>query len=539
MGRAYSDIAFTPTVREVQSSMGSRAQYAFLDQTGNRQDSLGRREIAFVEEMDHFFQATVSETGWPYVQHRGGPKGFLRVLDAKTLVFADFKGNVQYLSVGNLQKDDRISMILIDYAEQIRLKIIGHARTVEAADDPDLMEQLRTPGYDARIERAFIITVEGYDWNCPQHIMPRFTQEEIASMSAPLHAQVRRLKDQLEQAKASQSQPPAQVQMPSPPARLGQGPLALTISGIRQLTPRVRAYELRSVSGAPLPAVLAGAHIDVPVMLADGVSATRRYSIASSPHLTNSYEIAVLREDEGAGGSSGVHADYRLGLELHCAMPGNDFALDDTAAPALLIAGGIGITPLKAMAHALAAQGRSFVLHYAARSRNEAPFLDELEAAFGDRLIVHAANEGARMEIANVVAQAGRDTVIYTCGPQRLIDAVQSAARGAGIGAERIRFERFTSDTARTGDQPVFVTLSRSGKTVEVAAGTSILDAVQAAGVEAAASCRIGNCGACAVNVLEGTPDHRDDALSPEERQQGRMCICVSRANGSTLTLDL
>jgi ferredoxin-NADP reductase/predicted pyridoxine 5'-phosphate oxidase superfamily flavin-nucleotide-binding protein len=548
MGRAYSDIAFTPTVREIQSSMGSRAQYAFLDQMENRQDSLGRRETAFVEEMDHFYQATVSETGWPYVQHRGGPKGFLRVLDGKTLAFADFKGNVQYLSVGNLKKDDRISMILIDYAEQIRLKIIGRARTVEAADDPELMEQLRTPGYDARIDRAFIITVEGYDWNCPQHITPRFTQAEVATMSAPLHAQVRRLKEQLEQATAALVA--AEIAGAAKPAastraapRLGIGPLALTVSGIRQLTPRTRAYELRSVSGAPLPPVRAGAHIDMPVTLPDGVSATRRYSIASDPRLTNSYEIAVLREDDGTGGSRAVHDDYRLGMELHSDMPGNDFALDDTRAPALLIAGGIGITPIKSMAHALAAQGRDFVLHYAVRSRNEAPFIDELEAEFGERLVVHAANEGSRIDVTQVVAGVvvgvGADTVIYTCGPQRLIDAVRTAASSMGVASERVRFERFTSDAARSGDQPVFVTLSRSGKVIEVPADRSILDAVQAAGVDAPASCRIGNCGACAVNVISGTPDHRDDALSEDERAQGRMCICVSRATGPALTLDL
>lgn len=197
MGRAYSDITFTPAVREVQTVMGSRGQYAFLDQMENRQDSLGRREAAFVERMDHFYQATVGETGWPYVQHRGGPQGFLRVLDAKTLGFADFSGNVQYLSVGNLKTDDRISLILIDYAEQVRLKIIGRARTVEAADDPALIERLRMPGYSARIERAFIITVEGYDWNCPQHITPRFTESEIDTMTAPLHAEIRRLRAEL------------------------------------------------------------------------------------------------------------------------------------------------------------------------------------------------------------------------------------------------------------------------------------------------------------------------------------------------------
>ena len=205
MGRAYSDITFTPAVREVQSSMGSRARYAFLDQVEDRQDGLGAREIAFIGQMDHFFQATVSETGWPYVQHRGGPKGFLRVLDAKTLAFADFRGNLQYLSVGNLKVDERISIILIDQANQVRMKIVGRARTVEAADDPALMEQLQMPGYRARIERAFIITVEGYDWNCPQHITPRYTEQEITAMTAPLLAQIRQLKEQV----AKLSQPPA------------------------------------------------------------------------------------------------------------------------------------------------------------------------------------------------------------------------------------------------------------------------------------------------------------------------------------------
>ncbi len=531
MGRAYSDITFTPAVREVQGSMGSRAQYAFLDEMQNRQDSLGPREIAFIKQMDHFFQATVSETGWPYVQHRGGPKGFLRVADGKTLAFADFSGNVQYLSVGNLKKDDRISMILIDYAEQVRLKVIGRARTVEAAEDPELMEQLRMPGYQARIERAFIITVEGYDWNCPQHITPRFTEAEVSRMSAPPHAQVKRLKEQLA-ASGAASRP---VQRPA----LGDGPLVLTISGVRQLTPRVRAYELRSADGSPLPPVQAGAHIDVPVTLPDGASAIRRYSIASNPLQANSYEIAVLREDSGAGGSQGVHTEYRLGLELRCALPGNDFALDDGAAPVLLIAGGIGITPIKAMAHTLAARGRSFVLHYAVRSRVEAPYLDQLAVEFGDRLVVHAANENSSMDLVSVIAFAGREAVIYTCGPERLIDAVQREAGNAGIPEEQVHFERFAANTTRAGDQPVFVTLRRSGKVVEVAAGSSILDAVQAAGVAAPASCRIGNCGACAVNVLEGSPEHRDDALTPEERAQGRMCICVSRANGPALTLDL
>lgn len=209
MGRAYSDITFTPAVREVQETMGSRARYGFLDRMEDRQDSLGKREIAFIEERDHFFQATVNQDGWPYVQHRGGPAGFLRAIDAKTLAFADFRGNLQYLSVGNLKTDDRISMILVDYAEQVRLKIIGRARTLEAAEDPALMERLRVPGYAGRIERAFVITVEGYDWNCPQHITPRYTEQEIGAMTAPLHAQIRRLQEELAVLTAAKAEPPA------------------------------------------------------------------------------------------------------------------------------------------------------------------------------------------------------------------------------------------------------------------------------------------------------------------------------------------
>ncbi|MNR88120.1 Pyridoxamine 5'-phosphate oxidase [compost metagenome] len=203
MGRAYSDIAFTPQVRAIQTQKGSREQYARWDQMAERGDHLRRSEVEFIKRADHFYQATVSETGWPYVQHRGGPAGFLKVLDDKTLGFADFVGNVQYISVANLSKDDRIALIFVDYANQRRLKLMGRARTVEVADNPALAESLRTPGYDARIDRAVIIEVEAYDWNCPQHITPRFTEEHIEMMTAPLHAQIKRLQEQVAQLTAA------------------------------------------------------------------------------------------------------------------------------------------------------------------------------------------------------------------------------------------------------------------------------------------------------------------------------------------------
>jgi hypothetical protein len=320
---------------------------------------------------------------------------------------------------------------------------------------------------------------------------------------------------------------------------LGDGPLPLAISGIRQLTPRVRAYQLHAADGRPLPTVRAGAHLDVPVQMADGKTATRRYSIAS--HQPEQWEIAVLREDAGTGGSQAAHAGFQIGLTLHCSQPGNQFPLHDDARPALLIAGGIGITPIRSMAHELAAAGRTFALHYAARSRHGAAYASELQAAFGERVTLHVSDEGRRLDLAALLSSAAsQDAVIYVCGPARLIDGVRDAARRAGIGDDRVRFERFTAAPPRSDDRPVTLVLKRSGKVVAVAADQSLLDAVQAAGIDAPASCRTGTCGTCAVKVLAGTPDHRDSALSDAERHRAAMmCLCVSRARSSDLTIDL
>jgi len=529
MSRAYSDIAFTPAVRAVQTRMGSRSAYAPLDRTSDRRDMLSPTEAEFIHQRDGFYQATVGESGWPYVQYRGGAAGFLKVLDPKTIAYADFRGNVQYISVGNLQGNDRVSIILMDYAHQRRLKILGRVRIVDASEDATLMARLEMPHYPARVERAMVITVEGYDWNCPQHITPRFTKAEVAQAWAPMLAEIERLK-----------RVAGPVGSTAAPAHLGKGPLALRISGIRQLTPRVRAYELRAGDGARLPEVRAGSHIDIPVRLENGRETTRRYSIASDPSRRDAYEIAVLLEERGRGGSVAAHAIFQLGTTLHCGLPGNDFALHDDARPAMLIAGGIGITPIKAMAAALKAAGRRICLHYAVRSRGEAAYLDALESAFGSDVHVHAADEQQRANLQRIVDLAAAGTVFYVCGPERLIGAVRAAAAVAGLPDERVRFERFAAPPAAAINRPVTVTLRRSGKRIVVAADQSILDAVESAGVSAPSGCRAGTCGTCQVKVIDGEPEHRDTALDDAGRKAAAlMCICVSRAVGPALTLDL
>jgi len=195
MARAFAEIAFTPAVRARQERQGSAALYdRALAPDAERADRLGPDEAAFIAARGGFYQATVSETGWPYVQFRGGPPGFLAVLDERTIGYADFRGNRQYVSVGNLARNDRVALILTDYPNRARLKILGHARPVEAAEDPELVARLAVPGYRARPERAVLITVAGFDWNCPQHIPQRFTLDELEPRLAPLAAELERLR---------------------------------------------------------------------------------------------------------------------------------------------------------------------------------------------------------------------------------------------------------------------------------------------------------------------------------------------------------
>jgi uncharacterized protein len=196
MSKHYAGIAFTDPVRTVQAEHGSADFYgAKADQARALPgtDQLTGREIDYLAQQDGFYMATVSETGWPYVQYRGGPQGFLRVLDPATIGWADFRGNLQYVSTGNLATNDRVALIVLDYRRQQRLKIYGRARIVRTEDDPELVAQLNDPSYDAIVERGVLITVDAFDWNCPQHITPRYTAHEVETAVEPLRARLAEL----------------------------------------------------------------------------------------------------------------------------------------------------------------------------------------------------------------------------------------------------------------------------------------------------------------------------------------------------------
>jgi uncharacterized protein len=193
MAYAFGSLAFTPIIKALQERYGSRRQYARREASAFVASPIGPSEAEFLAECDSFYMASVGESGWPYVQHRGGPKGFLKVIDERTIAFADFRGNKQYISTGNLMIDDRVALILVDYPRQVRLKILGRVKIFEGVEAKEWIEKLRQPTYDTVVERVFVIRVEASDWNCQQHITPRFTEEQIRGALEPIEKRVEAL----------------------------------------------------------------------------------------------------------------------------------------------------------------------------------------------------------------------------------------------------------------------------------------------------------------------------------------------------------
>jgi uncharacterized protein len=194
MSRSFAERAFTPLVKKQQEQHGSRRQYARMEEMGEAGDRLTDFEREFIAGRDGFYMASTGETGWPYIQYRGGEKSFLHVLDDRTLGFADLRGNKQYITMGNLAHDDRVALFLMDYAHQLRLKILGRAVIHESdAAAAELIAKLKVPGEKTPTEHAVIVHVEAFDWNCPQHITPRYTQEELTGTLEPIRKRMEAL----------------------------------------------------------------------------------------------------------------------------------------------------------------------------------------------------------------------------------------------------------------------------------------------------------------------------------------------------------
>lgn len=196
----YAKLAFTDPVKKLQEQHGSRKQYERVEQARDVA-GLGENEVFFIAERDGFYLSSIGENGFPYIQFRGGPQGFLKVLDPTTLGFLDFRGNLQYISTGNIQTNRNVALFFMDYARQTRLKMFAEAEIIALEDRPDLVTDLQLPEYKAKPERIMLLHIKGYDWNCPQHITPRYTLQEIQEAMAPQKAYIEQLEKELEELK--------------------------------------------------------------------------------------------------------------------------------------------------------------------------------------------------------------------------------------------------------------------------------------------------------------------------------------------------
>lgn len=312
--------------------------------------------------------------------------------------------------------------------------------------------------------------------------------------------------------------------------------LKLQVARREQHTTQIVVLDLQACDGAPLPPFQAGAHVDL--HLADGL--VRQYSLCGDPADRSRYRVGVLLDPDTRGGSQAVHDTLLPGATIGVGAPRNLFPLAGDALHSVLVGGGIGITPMIAMAHALHAAGRSFELHYCTRARAHAAFVEELSAApFGERVRLYHDDGDTRFAPSTALPAPAPGTHLYVCGPNGFMDWVIGAATAAGHAPDHVHREYFSVEVDTTGGA-FEVELAQSGQVVQVAQGQTIVAALQTIGVRIQVSCEEGVCGTCLTTVLAGVPDHRDVYLTDEEKADNdQILLCCSRARSPRLVLDL
>lgn len=317
----------------------------------------------------------------------------------------------------------------------------------------------------------------------------------------------------------------------------GGAKLLVRVAEVVEVNALIKRFHFTSRDGAPLPAFSGGAHVVVE-MDDHGVRRRNPYSLMSDPQDRSGYAISVRRDDAGRGGSIFLHSEVKPGLEMVLSHPLNLFPLDSRAKKHLMIAGGIGITPFLAQIRQLGYLGGQFELHYAARNRDLGAYMADLKAAHGDRVQLYFDDEAMVIDLAALLGRQPIGTHLYVCGPKGMLAWVRKTAELAGWPAAAVHFEEFLAP----GTGSVFTAqLAKSGKSVTVGTHQSLLEAIEAAGVDAPYLCRGGACGQCETSVLacDGKILHRDHWLSPEEQALGQKIMpCVSRFEGKTLILD-
>ena len=311
--------------------------------------------------------------------------------------------------------------------------------------------------------------------------------------------------------------------------------LDVIVTDVVEVNSLVKRFHFALPGGAPLPAFSGGAHVVIEMQDGEQIRRTP-YSLMSSPLDTSDYQVSIRRDDEGRGGSLFMHRDVKKGMSMRISPPTNLFALDNRSGKQLMIAGGIGITPFLAQTAQMIARGGAFELHYAVRNRELGPYIDELSGRIGHRLHTYISSEGQKIDFDKLLSSQPAGTHVYVCGPESMINSVLERAKANGWPDSHVHYEHFSK--APPG-QPFSVELKDSGKTIEVGENQSMLEAMEAAGVDAPYLCRGGACGHCETNVVEvdGEIQHEDHWLEDDEKQT-KIMPCVSRFCGKRLVIE-
>jgi ferredoxin-NADP reductase/predicted pyridoxine 5'-phosphate oxidase superfamily flavin-nucleotide-binding protein len=467
-----------------------------------RGSSLEEGQTALIASADTFFVASANPGQGVDASHRGGQPGFVRVINNRRIRVPDYAGNSMFNTLGNFAVYPRAGLVFVDFGHSRVLQLTGRVEVLWDQEDPRQVSGGTHRFWELEIEQ----------W-----------------LETPLPCQLR-----WELIDYSPYNPKAHGT-----TSVKQSGLELTVASVVRETDRIKSFRLMTIDGSRLPPFTPGAHLPLHITLCDGTSIKRNYSILSDPRERDHYDIAVLLEPEGKGGSRFMHERATKGDIIKVETPQNYFPLSDDAQHSILIAGGIGITPILSMIRVLAAQQASFEVHYAARSALHLAYREEVEFLTGGqgRYYLSEGPAATRLNLGHLLSTPHAGTHVYVCGPVRMIEAVRELAATRAWRSDQIHFESFGVQS-RVDDRDIKVRLARSGRSFSVPKHRTILEILIGADVQVPYDCERGECGMCVTGVIEGEPDHRDLCLSNDERKHS-MCLCVSRAKDGDLLLDL
>jgi len=465
---------------------------------------------SFIENSDTFFVASAhaeinSELSTNYsvdASHRGGQPGFVQIINNTLLRIPDYSGNSMFNTLGNFQSYPYAGLVFIDFKNKKLLQLTGTPEIIWQLDDPDE----ETGG----TQRYWQFEIKAWQ----QSQIPFDIDWELLDYS-PFN--------------------------PKPVSSLDKtkNKLSLKVEKVTEETSRVKSFRLSDVNGNTLPEFQPGAHLKLKIKLEDKTEYARHYSLLSNPDEKMHYEIGVQLEPQGEGGSLYLHNHIHEGDILQVEAINNDFTMKEQAGHTILIAGGIGITPILSMLYKLAAQKQSYEIHYTVRNNSDLAFIDRIRDIAGKKLHCYVSSEsnGSRLNLNQLLNSPNATTHVYVCGPRRMISSVRDISNNIGWQPSQIHYESFGNQISKE-DRPFRIHLTKSNKSLNVPANRTILDTLLDAGLDVPHKCKRGECSMCTTTVLEGDPEHRDLCLNKEERTTS-MCVCVSRAQGKELKLEL